>query len=300
MSSKLSFFADTWRRKVDEMMDIRKKALADADNILEFNVYNTSSKIRDFTRGRHIQSQEQDIPGLGKLQIEFYPLGETNARAGWCSMRLWLPDQRRIRWKVRIGSKHFGPRDDVYDQKQWWNRNGVVWQNVCQVSELLAEASVETSLVSIAVEVLEVQVLAAEEGSSFALAGSTVEVEPFTLGPSSGQAFFQATHQRPGTAPQSIGTLPSKVRDGTETQLGRTASKRLIVADGSQRDTSALHLQALDAKPAYASGAWTTAAAVAASTFAVKSGHLPPAVAAGRGLTRVRSSPAGVRQALRG
>lgn len=173
---QLEFFADCWRRKVKELMDCRGKELSDEAS-LQFRVGSISTKLEDFEKGRLVQSPEFDVTDLGKVQIEFFPTGDVNSREGWCSFRLRVPHDTRVRWRAFIGKKILGPRTDSYCKRQWWCRYGIVWLNFCTVSEVRAEISPETDTLVCGIEVLEILPLPPENEQLEELFAPTPQVE---------------------------------------------------------------------------------------------------------------------------
>ena len=104
-----------------------------------------------------VQSPEFEVPMLGgKLQFEFFPNGDLQAREGWSTFRLHVPDLTHLRWQVHLGGRTYGPRTDTFDKSKWWNRYGLLWLNFCPSAEARSEALPETDSLTCGVEVLEV------------------------------------------------------------------------------------------------------------------------------------------------
>lgn len=172
---QLEFFADCWRRKVRELMDSRGKELDEA--ALHFRVGSITAKLEDFEKGRLVQSPEFDVTDLGKVQIEFFPTGDVNSKEGWCSFRLRVPHDTRVRWRAFIGSKVLGPRTDSYNKKQWWCRYGIVWLNFCTINDVRAEISPETDTLVCGIEVLDVLPLPPENDQLEELGAPSPQME---------------------------------------------------------------------------------------------------------------------------
>jgi len=273
---QMEFYADSWRRKVSEIADARMQALAQPDLHFEFRVMDVSAKIRSWSKGRMAQSPEFHVPKLGSLQFEFFPAGEINSRPGWSSLRVHVPNGTRLRWKAKVGKRDFEPREDHYDTRQWWNRYGIQYLNLCQAEELLSEVAVDSDSVLIGFEVLEILPMVDEPPSSAAI---SVDVDPSDqIGPPE-----VAVPLRPNTAPQSVPSRAvASTRPASLPQCAASPSGTAGKGKGSEQREKAM-------KPVYAFGAGTSGAAHAAAAYVVKSGNLPPAVAASRRLQRPRS-----------
>ncbi|CAJ1375332.1 unnamed protein product [Effrenium voratum] len=258
---QLEYYANSWERKVHELAEANAiKVLTEPNNVHTFRVSNFS-RLRLWPKGRMVQSPEFKISQLGDTQIEFFPAGEVNSRPGWCSLRLRIPDGTRLRWRVKIGSRDFDVRDDHYDSRQWWNRYGIQCLNLCQAEELLPEVLPESDSVLIGMEVLE------------------VISKPVILNAFAADEMLEVP-RRPGTAPQ---------RQVESPQLPPQAPPQVTVPSAPLVKRETARSQPQLPKPAHALAAGTASAAAAAAAFAVKSGNLPPAVAASRGLHRQRS-----------
>lgn len=160
---QLEFLADCWRRKVNELTDVTGKELRQEEDSLQYRIGSISVKIAEFQKGRLVQSPEFEVPELGKVQFEFFPTGDVNSREGWCSFRLRVPNNTRLRWSAFIGKKRIGPRTDHFDQRQWWCRYGLLWLNFCPLSEVRSEISPETDTLLCGIEVQEILPNVAEE-----------------------------------------------------------------------------------------------------------------------------------------
>jgi len=262
---QLEFYANTWQRKVHELAESNAiRVLTEPANMHSFRVSNFSEKMR-WPKGRMVQSPEFNIPELGETQLEFFPAGEINSRPGWCSVRLRVPDGSRMRWRVTVGNKEFDPREDHYDARQWWNRYGIQCLNFCQADDLLAEVLPESDSVVLGVQVLEIFSTAVVPAAPVI----RVEVDREEVKP-----------PRPGTAPQRHAESPRRPSNASQVAPPTISSVKEAPVARSQPQLP---------KPAYAFAAGTASAAAAAAAFVVKSGNLPPAVAASRGLHRQRS-----------
>ncbi|CAE7810777.1 dnc [Symbiodinium sp. CCMP2456] len=262
---QLEFYANTWQRKVHELAESNAiRVLTEPANMHSFRVSNFSEKMR-WPKGRMVQSPEFNIPELGETQLEFFPAGEINSRPGWCSVRLRVPDGSRMRWRVTVGNKEFDPREDHYDARQWWNRYGIQCLNFCQADDLLAEVMPESDSVVLGVQVLEIF------STAVVPAAPVVPVEVDRE---------EAKPARPGTAPQRHVESPRRPSNASQVPPPTISSIK---------DAPVARSQPQLPKPAYAFAAGTASAAAAAAAFVVKSGNLPPAVAASRGLHRQRS-----------
>jgi len=248
---QMEFFADTWRRKVAELADARLQALGDPEGFFDFRIMDVSAKLGQWPKGRMIQSPEFDVPLLGHLQFEFFPNGEINSRPGWCSLRIRVPGGTRMRWKARIGNRHFEPREDHYDTSQWWNRYGIQLLNFCQCDELIPEILPQSDSFVVGIEVLKI--LSGDEAEE-------VVVSPAARQPASGS--------RPASPIPSPQASQARARPGTAPQRVHEAS----AADRERRERRG-------PEKAYATGAGTASAAVAANAFVAKTGHLPTVVA---------------------
>jgi len=153
---QMEFFADCWRRKVMELTDVSGKELREHEDSLQYRIGSISTKIKEFQKGRLVQSPEFEVPELGKVQFEFFPTGDVNSREGWCSLRLRVPDHTRLKWSAFIGKKRIGPRTDHFDQRQWWCRYGLLWLNFCPLSDVWTEISPETDTLLCGIEVHEI------------------------------------------------------------------------------------------------------------------------------------------------
>lgn len=254
---QMEYFAHSWRRKVAELSDSRIQALTDPETYLSFRIMGISQKLQTWPKGRMVQSPEFSVPGLGQVQFEFFPNGETNARQGHCSLRLRVPHQTRLRWRVRLGSHTFDTREDHYDQRQWWNRYGIQALNLFRREELLPEVQKDTDSVCLGVEIVDIMPIDTFEDDEEAIGSERV----FDRSPSPSPVKMPIRNE-------GLADLRQKV--------DVTVAREFV-----QQRTQPL--------PAYALGAGTASAAAAHAAFVVKSGNLPPAVAAGRGLLRSRS-----------
>lgn len=262
---QLEFYANTWQRKVHELAESNAiRVLTEPANMHSFRVSSFSEKMR-WPKGRMVQSPEFNIPELGETQLEFFPAGEINSRPGWCSVRLRVPDGSRMRWRVTVGNKEFDPREDHYDARQWWNRYGIQCLNFCQADDLLAEVLPESDSVVLGVQVLEIF------STAVVPAAPVVPVDVDRE---------EAKPARPGTAPQRHAESPRRLSNASQVPPPAISSIKEAPVARSQPQLP---------KPAYAFAAGTASAAAAAAAFVVKSGNLPPAVAASRGLHRQRS-----------
>lgn len=153
---QLEFFADCWRRKVKELTDVSGKELREFEDSLQYRIGSITLKLEEFQKGRLVQSPEFDVPELGKVQFEFFPTGDVNSRQGWCSFRLRVPDQTRLRWSAFIGKRRIGPRTDHFDQRQWWCRYGLLWLNFVPIDDVRAEVSPQTDTLLCGIEVHEI------------------------------------------------------------------------------------------------------------------------------------------------
>jgi len=153
---QLEFFADCWRRKVAELTDVSGRQQLHQEDSLQYRIGSISIKLDEFQKGRLIQSPEYEVPELGKVQFEFFPTGDVNSREGWCSFRLRVPDQTRLRWSAFIGKKRMGPRTDHFDMRQWWCRYGLMWLNFCQLDDVRSEVLPETDTLLVGIEVHEI------------------------------------------------------------------------------------------------------------------------------------------------
>lgn len=260
---QMEYFAHSWRRKVAELSDARIQSLADPETFLSFRIMGISKKLQAWPKGRMAQSPEFSVPGLGQLQFEFFPNGETNARSGHCSLRLRVPHQTRLRWRVRLGSRNFDVREDHYDQRQWWNRYGIQALNLFPQEALHPEVQTDTDSVCLGVEVMEI------------LPVDTLENDEEASG-------FEHALDRSQSPPHVKMLTPTRSENLADVRqkMDVAAARENVLQDLKQK-TQPL--------PTYAQGAGTASAAAAHAAFFVKSGNLPPAVAAGRGLLRGRS-----------
>lgn len=153
---QLEFFADCWRRKVAELTDVSGRQQLQQEDSLQYRIGSISIKLDEFQKGRLVQSPEYEVPELGKVQFEFFPTGDVNSREGWCSFRLRVPDQTRLRWSAFIGKKRMGPRTDHFDMRQWWCRYGLTWLNFCHLNDVRSEVLPETDTLLVGIEVHEI------------------------------------------------------------------------------------------------------------------------------------------------
>lgn len=280
---QLEYYANSWYRKVQELADeSATRALVEPANFYSFTLSSVRTKLRSWPKGRMVQSPEFNVEGLGETQIEFFPAGEVNSRPGWCSLRLRIPDGARLRWRVQIGTKEFDVRDDHYDSRQWWNRYGIQCLNFCQVDELLPEVLPESNTVLIGIEVLEVLTSPYEAPKSAFTGLSPEAIEAMKAENKAPPSTSLLQNERPGTAPQRQNLEPRRP--------SAPAQVMSVPATLPSREVSRSQPQLKTPKVAHAVAAGTASAAAAAAAFAaVKSGNLPPAVVASRGLHRQRS-----------
>lgn len=142
--------AGAWRHKYEKVLEDDSRRDPEA---LDFRIMNITRKIGYFAKGRMIQSPEFEVAGLGPIQFEFFPNGDLNAQDGWCSFKMRVPDCTTLRWSAYIGRRKIGPRIDNFEQRQWWNKYGLVMLNFCSLAELRREISAQTDSIVCGVEI---------------------------------------------------------------------------------------------------------------------------------------------------
>lgn len=133
-----------------------------------------------------------------------------------------------------------------------------------QVDELLPEALPESDTAQMGIEVLEVL--------------ETMQEQPVVVAEAPAP---KAPSVRPGTAPQRA-----------EPRRPSTLEVHALRPPSASREAPRAKSQPSLPRAAHAVAATSASSAAAAAAFAVKSGNLPPAVAASRGLLRQRSHTA--------
>lgn len=155
----MKFEISSWKRKYECIVEEETARTANRkENSLDFRIPHISLKLREFQRGRCLQSPEFEMPakyGGGVAQFEFFPHGDFQAREGWCSFRLRIPNKTKLWWCAYLGNLKVGPRVDVFDEKLWWNKYGLQWLNFCTVVDLQKEISVDSDSLVCGVEILD-------------------------------------------------------------------------------------------------------------------------------------------------
>jgi len=276
---------------------VRNKEIRDSAASLEFRILNVSSKLADFPKGRLVQSPEFQVPKLGKVQFEFFPNGDIKSNDGWCSLRLRVPDRTRLKWSARVGRLEFGPRTDLFDQRQWWNKYGLLWLNFCEVSEVRDVISRETDSLICGVEVLEIlpatepvlpdtDSLRPSRPTSPAPDGASEAtwVPSRPLSPSL-SAVGARNWKLGGGRPQPLDSIASSP------QILESAAAGTVECSPGSRPQSRGGRPSPSFRPPSAAARDTANDAAALASGLRHQGHLPPAVAAGGGPTRARSVP---------
>merc|ERR1719253_1881423 len=126
---------DLWKKRYEQLLrecEREDDPPKDADSSsFEWAIPAMTSKLR-YPKGRMVQSPEFNIAGLKEpVQVEFFPKGDSSSWDGWCAVKLRVPDETQLVWSCWVGSCRQGPRLDVFDQNNWWCRQGLLWSNFC-------------------------------------------------------------------------------------------------------------------------------------------------------------------------
>jgi len=130
--------------KKDEGGDDSKKKKKKKKGVEKFEwQINDISEKWNYEPGRSVQSPAFSIGSIHDMVLEFFPagirpprIGESTAPTDFVDVKIRVPDDTTICWKMTIGDQLFGPQTDHFNKRDWHYRMGITRERIFRIPAL--------------------------------------------------------------------------------------------------------------------------------------------------------------------